>query len=372
MMKNDYTDKILYNYYKQIEPPISIKNITNNPPKESMYKKKKYVWKISTVCAILLMICTITFGKSIYMYILDAIAKVHEGVGTAVNNNYYSEINMEYVESNNTSIKVEYVLMDDFNLFLAFDVRKKFDTMIHNLKFKDMIITDENNNLIFCDDVSTYEKYCKENGIEITSIPRSSYTDDGYGIENIEQNENNVKTLYKLYSSKYPKCKVLNIEIHTMEINTKEDTKNIEGAWKIKINLPEEFYNREYVYYHMKENIDKENYINIESVIVSNTQTVVKYNGKLNEYENSIEGVEGKINDILNSEGSFYDNMWIENEKREKFEISVINDGYGTLYSPDGSYKGEMPFDLTKYDLTDKLYLIIEKNDKEYKINLER
>ena len=371
-MENDYIDKLLYDYYKKIETPINIKNIANNIPKTSKHKKKKYIWKISTVCALLLMICTITFGKDIYLYILDRMANVHEGVATAIDNNYYSEINMEYVESNNTSLKIDYILMDDFNLFLAFDIKSETNAIINKAEFKDLIITDENKNLIFCEDINTYEKYCKENGIEITAPHRTSYTNGGYGIEFIEKNENNIKTLYKLYSSEFPKSKELNIEIHTIELTTGDETSTVEGAWKMKINIPEEFYTREYVYYQVKDGSDQAANINIESAIVSNTQTVVKYRGIGEKYENSQEGLEEIINNFLNGSGNFYDEIRLENENGEKFEISATNDNYGTKYSPDGTYEGKLPFSLTKYELTDKLYLIIVKDGKEYRINLER
>ena len=59
-------------------------------------------------------------------------------------------------------------------------------------------------------------------------------------------------------------------------------------------------------------------------------------------------------------------------EKGKKFETSAANDGYGTKYSPDGTYEGKLPFSLTTYDLTDKIYLVIEKDSIEYRINLVR
>lgn len=371
-MKGDYIDKIFYNYYKRIEIPDKIKNITQNIPRESIYKKKKYIWKISTVCAILLMICTITFGQEIYLYVLDKIAKVHEGIATAVDNEYYLEVGMEYVNFNNTGIKVNYVSMDDYNLFLTFDTKSEINNTIYEATFKDLIITDENNNLIFCDDIDTYEKYCKKNGKEIRSIPKDSITNNGYGIEEIEQSKNNVITLYKLYSSQFPKRKELNIEIHTVQLSTLEENININGTWKIKIKLPEDFYNRQDIIYYVKDENDKLANLNIESVIVTNTQAVIEYNGNIENYENTQGEIEGQINDLLFGVRSFYDKIWIENQNGEKFEIVTTNDGYGTTYSSDGFYNGKLIFSLTKYDLTDRLYLVIEKNKEEYKVILER
>lgn len=371
-MKNDNMDNMIYDYFNKIEPPMKFNNISKQIPTKSIYKKNKYLLKISTVCALLLMICTVAFGKDIYMYILDSVARVHEGVATAVNNDYVSEINMDYVESNGINIKVDYILMDDFNLFLVFDIIYNTDMNIDKIKFKDMIITDENNYLIFCDDINTYEKYCIESNIEITSIPRSSLTNNGYGIELMEQANGEIRILYKLYSSQYPRSKELNIELHTIELDKEDEKIEQEGAWKIKINLPKDFYNREYNYYYVKDGSNQNFNINIEGVIVSNTQTIVKYNGKYNKYNNSIEGIEGQIENALDNNLSFYDRIWIENENGEKFELSAINDGYGTTYSPDGIYKGQLPFSLTKYDLTERIYLVIEKNKKMYIINLER
>ena len=139
-MNNDEIDKMLYDYYKNLDEkiPIKIRNTIQNFPKEKLHrsKKRKILWKISTVCAMFLMICTITFGKEIYLYILDRMAKVHEGIATAVNNEYYSEINMEYAESNNVGIKIDYVLMDDYNLFLAFDTKYEINNVIYKADLK--------------------------------------------------------------------------------------------------------------------------------------------------------------------------------------------------------------------------------------------
>lgn len=370
-MENDEIDKMLNNYYKNLQTPVNIENIINNIPQKSIYKKRKIWWKISTVCAIFLMICTITFGKEIYLYILDRMAKVHGGIATAVNNEYYSEINMEYAESNNVGIKIDYILMDDYNLFLAFDTKYEINNVIYEARFEDLIITDENNNLIFCDDVDTYEEYCKESGKEVRTIPKDSITNGGYGIENIEPKENNVVTLYKLYSSQFPKSKELNIEIHTVELTTREETMSIEGVWKIKINLPENFYEREDIIYFVKDGSDRKANISIESAVITNTQTVVSYKGNSENYDSTQEGLEDKINSLLNG-GGFYDEIWIENENGEKFETSATNDNYGTTYSADGTYKGKLPFSLTTYDLTDKLYLVIERDGVKYRINLVR
>ena len=180
-----------------------------------------------------------------------------------------------------------------------------------------MIITDENNNLIFCDDIDTYEKYCKDSGKEVRTIPKDSITNGGYGIENIETRENNVVTLYKLYSSQFPKSKELNMEMHTVELTTREETMNIEGVWKIKINLPEDFYEREDIIYFVKDGSDKKANISIESAVVTNTQTVVKYKGNSKKYDGTQEGLEDKINNLLNG-GGFYDEIGLENGKRKK------------------------------------------------------
>lgn len=370
-MKDDKIDKMIYNYYSNIRVPEKINNISKKMPTTSIYRKNKIIWKISTVCAIFLMICTVTFGKDLYLYILNSFAKTHEGIITAINNDYYADINMEYINSDKTQLKVDYILMDDFNLVLAFNIKSDINTNIDKLKFNDMIITDENNNLIFCDDIDTYEKYCKKTNKEITTIPKSSFSDNGYGIETIEKNKNEIKILYKLYSSQFPTSKELNIEIHTIELITDKGNVQKSGTWKIHIDLPKEFYDREYSYYHVKDKANQQFDINIENVVVSNTQTIVKYNGKTKGYDKSIEGIEEKFNNLLNDEGTIFDEIWIEDENGKKFKMSAINDGYGTKFSADGTFEGELPFSLTKYDLTKILYLVIEKDNKEYRIELE-
>lgn len=376
----DKIDKKLYDYYKNIEIPRQFYNIPKTINKSNKKTiRSNFIWKISTTCALLLiMISTVAFGKEIYQSFLQAIRKNNQGLDTAIKNNYYTEIHTGYVNSEKIGIKLNNILMDDYNLIMGITLKLKVDFSIKKIYFKDMIIIDENNNLIFCNDKTTYEKFCKDNGIESSKITEHNLTNKGYGIEIIEKNEEEVKLLYKLYSDKYPKSKTLNVTIKSIEIkgvNNEIEEKN--GNWKMKIDLSKQIYERGYVLYFAKDGSDIVNNIKIENVIVTDTQTVIEYSGKYHgtqkEYENNEEGLIKKIDDYINNNNSFYDEIRLENENGKIFNTSATNDSYGTYYSSiDGSYKGKLPFSLTRYDLTDKIYLIIKKNGKEEKINLER
>ncbi len=374
-MKNSELDMKLYNYYNKIEMSPKFYTLPKSIAKTNYYKNNKtYILKLSIACMLLLMICTVTFGKNIYMSILEAMAEVHEGVSVAINNDYYAEIEMEYANSNKIKLKVSEFIMDDYNLFLGFKIENNRMEEIRNIKFQDMTITDEYNNLIFCDDKEAYDKYCKENNMRSERITEYSLTNRGYGIEQVKQDGNELEVLYKLCSDGYPKSKELHIQIHTIEAKgEKGETLKLDGIWKMKVNVPKEFYERNYITYQVKDGSDAKYGMHIDNMVVTDTQTVVSYKGNYNIDNITFNNTEEEILDFIDNNRSFYDEIKLKNEKGEIFNTASMTDAFGTYYSKENEqFEGRLPFELTKYDITDKIYLIIIKNGEEKVINLER
>ena len=92
-MENDKIDKMLSDYYSNIEVPMKFNNIKDKisqPNKNN--RKSKYIWQLATICVILLTISTVAFGQNIYYFIIGSMVDIHEGLATAVKNNYYAEV----------------------------------------------------------------------------------------------------------------------------------------------------------------------------------------------------------------------------------------------------------------------------------------
>ena len=69
-MENDKIDKMLSDYYSNIEVPMKFNNIKDKisqPNKNN--RKSKYIWQLATICVILLTISTVAFGQNIYYFI---------------------------------------------------------------------------------------------------------------------------------------------------------------------------------------------------------------------------------------------------------------------------------------------------------------
>lgn len=386
---DDIIDAKLYKYFENIEVPEKLDNIIEKSiTKKKRYKNKiynQYVLKVASIFIIFVLAGSIVFAKDIANYIIELFAYTHQGVVRALENGYIATIDMDYIYSNEAGIKIDSIMMDEYNLLMTFTLRTKENiSNIRHIEIPDLMITDENNNIVFCDYANSkgYEEYCKKYKIEYSKKNmRNNYTNNGYATEILKKEGNQVTFVYKMYSRGYPKSKKLNINFK--DINLKE--KAIEapiittnGVWKINIDLPEEFYNRDISYYTVKDGSDEVNNIKITNAAVSNTEMKISFKSIANNYNetegNSVEEkVENKMQDLLNGKGRFYDEIEVENEKGEKFKRTQVTDADGTTYSViDGSVRGSATFTLTKYDMTDNIKLRMFRGNKEIVINLTR
>lgn len=84
-----------------------------------------------------------------------------DDIDDAIEHGYIDKPNMEYIDSNGTELKINQVLMDDYNLSLEMSIKlsEKVNTeSIDEISFQDMIITDENNNILYCEDSALFLK----------------------------------------------------------------------------------------------------------------------------------------------------------------------------------------------------------------------
>lgn len=329
------TDKeFLSNIYKKYnnldtsKDKFYLKNVNN------VYNIKNY---IIIFCTIIIFTSSILFADTLKIYFShnDNTTHIYKGLNTALNNNFIQKIDMEYCKSNNVKIKISNISMDNSYIYLFFDIEFKKNLLddINLFNFKNMVITDENNNIILCDDI----KYREDNNISNNNILTSSSSR-----QFIEKTPANIKFLYILRShNKFPKSKQLNINIEDIllpDINkdytNPNDIPTINGQWKFKINLSEQFYNRESIIYNAKDNKYLKN-INLQ---IDNTLSYLTFD--LVEKVN-IENIE-----LLDNQFNTY---------------NTLNTMYKSVDINDKNVKAYL--ELTKYDLTEDLMLHI-KTDK--------
>lgn len=353
-------------------------------------KKKRYnnihsnimIKFISAIVAFLTITAGVVFAKDISNFINNIFnpTTIGKGVVEMAEKGYMQNTDMDFIENNGISIKVNNVLMDDYNLDIVFEVKIEENIeSINNVKMPDLIISDENNNLIYCnyDRVDLYEEFCEKHNIEFSKMNmKNNVTNGGYQIELIEAKDKSIKFLYKMYSDEYPKSKKLILDIKNIEIisNTGENHE-FKGNWNIEINLSEKIYNREEIIYNVKDGSDKDNNTILKEARGAYTEMhiTILVKGAGIPFEPTEKGLEQFLQ-MATLEDEVVPTL--ENEKGKIFErsISSSDSNGGTSYHHNGDMTMNIVFPITKDDYTEtlKLNLYLTKTKEIKTINLSK
>ncbi len=111
--------------------------------------------RLAAACACLIIFFSscITFADDIENVIFRIFGNTDKVVEEAIANGNYKKIDMEYVEDNGVSIKVDYVVAEKNQLYIAFNVltEEEFD----EIHFNKIIIKDQNDFLIYSNNENT-------------------------------------------------------------------------------------------------------------------------------------------------------------------------------------------------------------------------
>lgn len=261
------------------------------------------------------------------------------------NNEYIQMLENEYKTIDDLSIKIDSILMDDFKIQLG--INYLYTNPITSAESK-ILITDENNNIIFNNydtQIDNYfeSRFKRENRhkygesivneekpindienrklIEFTTRYNSFY-------KNIESN--NIKRKLELYTDldliKFPESKRIYIQIEDVVLrNGSELIRKSENIWKFEIELDKKFSNRKTSIY-VQENMDysKQDFT-ISQAELSNVllKVKIKYIGKqdLNKVINTLDLSSIQIFDEKN-------NQYINAEMIEVLENNTIKVDY--------------------------------------------
>lgn len=363
-------------FNKMIETTLD--NLPNNKKSHMNQPHRLKLVIVATFCTLFLS-TGIVFAKDIIKFAKDIFSNTSIGVNKAIENGYIQDSNMEYIENNKIEIKIDKIIMDDYNLDIAFNIKLKdaiIKDRISNFYIYNLLITDENDNIIVAkfEDNTKYEQFCKENNIDI-EYKNIAYGDGSEDSKITKKTEEYFIYSYTTHSSQFPRSKNLKITFDKIAIVgqiNKNIIETIEGNWIINVDLPEEFYNRESFIYEINEcNVED---IVLSKAIVSKTGMKIALETKwgnpvYNESDNE-EQKNKKIKQWLNRDNLLeeisillVDNEYVENSKGEKFFTaqSSDNDG-GYTQSPDGTFIYHQTFNLTSFDSTDKLLVVLPIN----------
>lgn len=352
-------------------------SISNFQRKESikMNKSKNKLFKTSiAACLVMTALTGVVFAKDIETFIRNKFGgSTSQGIDIAVNNGYVAEVETEYIKSDGVAVKVDSMLMDDFNLDMNFSVKidEKYDIKnFQSIRLENFRIVDETGKMIF----NTHDVY-----FETEEETREKCYMGGYSIYVSEEKNDNefVLTLNTTNPEMFPKSKHLTVTFSKMLAKKADDQyaqyTEHEGDWKFEIDVPEEFYNRENMTYKVKS-------CNNSKIDVSKIETLLSNTGfKIHIPEMLLTDEVDYEKYHSDNPKSIFDKMalqkeYIETSDGKRFETSRNGqNGYGVPAGEEKIINYYQTFDLTSYDATNEIIVHIFTNKgEEIIIDFER
>ena len=412
-------DKLIQKYYDNFDNYVKVPDTISYSIENLKYdNKKNIILLIKRIIITILGIGTLTGGIVFAKEYIFKSFNLGKGIDTAAQNGYVHVIEQEKINGIGTNISTIEFLMDDTNISTKFslefeeEVKEKLNIEnIKSIELSDLIITDENNIVLYCASEKVLEEFCKNNDLDYKTFKDS----DNYfycGINKILEPYSGgdiINLTYNIYlgnlESNYPKSKNLKYQFHSIKLvennQSEDDYKILEGDWEINIDVPETMYNRSSITYKLL-NCSDEN-IDITTAKVSDTgfefgcimynveipDEVKKYKDNIARKDISEEQRKKYLIEHLESDvpltpiiadyypeiGETIENCtYIENENNQKFRIST-NPGRKQrcqFINGEADYSFYETFELTKYDITDKLKLHIVFYDKVITVILQK
>ncbi len=367
---------------KEISEPNSynemIKNTINDISINSYEKRIKKTFFIKILvyaCACMILTTGIVFAEDISNFVINFFNN-SKGVDTAIHNGYIGNINMEYIQSKSSEIKIDNLLMDDYNL--DFTVNFKLDNnldvdKIININIPDIIIVDDDNNVLYYknkDDIKDYPDNLKYMNNAMNSYIKLRNSED-----------NLIYIVYNIFSSNFPKSKKITIQFNNIELYMNEKVIKLTGNWRIEVNIPEKFYNRENVILNVINCND--NTINVSKAVLSDTEMEFEFCTKIEAVYDENDSDEVKKKKIDEYKKIYKENFmkgnvfikdeYIVNEKGEIFYPCESNsENKMTHYSYNGEIEHQQIFNINKYTMTNRIEVHFSFQGKDIVIELER
>lgn len=386
---------------KALSQHIDLNNSYKNMIRETLQEqKKKKIRKIrnakvlATSCVCLVTITSIVYAKDISNWV-QKFFNNNKGIDTAIENGYLSTTDMEYVNSEGINAKIDNFLMDDYNL--SFTLSLQFEDNINldeisRVDIPDIIITDEENRILYCENEDAFKKFCGEKKLDYKYNEfTENYIDGGRNcyIKRKTEDTKTIEIICNLQGEKFPRSRSINVDFAKIKISKQKDSGNkemcITGKWNLDMNVPDKFYNREEIVYAIKSCNDTN--ICIDEFSVKDTGTKFEFHTKLDPiyYETDTEDVKKKRYEQftgwyfkeIKENRALIINEYIEDNQGNKYYPSMSNtQNSKTKYEMSGEFKHNQIFNLTKYSITNKIkihfILNLPSESKEIIIELER
>lgn len=242
ILEEDYLDKKLKEYYKKVdnEVPKSFEDAIQTAfsskkdkkflkfiaKKQNFIDKIKFIkeklsrsfLKVSQLAVVLFSCLCVTYfvhATSIVDYLavffnLSDININNSGIEQALEKGELQNVYMDYIRAEGVGVKVSYVLMNDLNLYLVFDIETDFslkERNVNNVNFQRLVITNENGETVY-----------------------NQYMNDNFkGNKVVVQDEHHMKNLIFMFSDGIPESKKLNIFFNQIVLYKSNDVSSNES-----------------------------------------------------------------------------------------------------------------------------------------------
>lgn len=182
-------------------------------------KRKFYIPKqIVAACLCIVLLSSCTFADQIGDFVTNLFSNTYQEFEDGVSTEDLQKIDMDYVEHDGISIKIDYAMQKDDSLYLVFDILAEDE--IKEVYLNDFEISDGKEIIYRTNRLEYDNAIIKKNGKRIKN--------------------NNMISLMKITNENMKEKKLKNLYIDIFEvvaINIKEDIKSFNGQWIFNINL---------------------------------------------------------------------------------------------------------------------------------------
>lgn len=384
------------------EPENYIRTIQNSLDTNDRHRKYFNLYKVAII--VICLLCTSGIAYATYNYVKNNFNR-RKGIETAINNGYIMNVDGEPVTSNDVSLKINQILLDDYNLDISFGLEFKnmeIPDDIQLIKFENIIITDENNTILYHSrSKDFFDNFIRTNNLNVEYRKYSdNYINSNSSNKSNCTNSNNYNLVYNISANNvtFPKSKSLHIYIENVVLCTENNNSVINANWNLTSSLSSSFQNRDIVNYTYVSNEDNDDIVSvtattyttgtnlkIEMKMPTDKKTLDKLKELIRNSKNSydIQNTEYYDGDYITENEKFifteneriynsFSDIYIENSKGEKFNVTNNTNVDNIIYrSMEKDYiLYTCTFDMTTYNCSDNITLHFSYNNKDYSISL--
>lgn len=351
---------------KKILEKVHMKIAISNLKEEDIVMNKckvNFRKKIGIAACVLLSMTGVVFATT--QIINKFGANSSDGIETAIQNDYYQDVNTKYLDSNGISASIESFLLDDnnfdMNINLKFDSNYNLNNMLSNgskIDIMDLKVVNEKNEKVF----ATHEIESEEMTSLYKTEQEAKEKYDSYRgaysatIEKMGDNEIKFYLTATGNPNKFPVSQKLIVTFNKIRQrcwkNNEQKYIIYKGQWSYEIDVPTKMSKSNIIEYKLVSISDKD--YQFESANVSNTAFKI--------YLNNCKGISWNDNDCVETSGG------------NKFYPAHRSDGDGEIsVDKDGKVRYYNTFNLTNFDATDTLKVhLFKTNGAEVIIELEK